>query len=565
MGLSKKKTINTLSVLVTFVVVIAAAGCASKKPAVDTERAPANAVADGASKYTQLQLLGRNADAFASKRQLISGVQPRGTIDMSYFILGNDPTSAVLMNDLIDKADMGATVRILADFFMTSRQVPWLLLLNNHPRIEVKRFRPPTQALIDGLEKQKIKSNLFLRGLMEQDKELLLRSAKESPLLKSIESVIKSAAALEGKKPDADYRYLKSISFPLVYKFARRFGELAPLVVELRNFLKRTHHKLLVVDQHCFVMGGRNVSDEYHADPGDRLLAHRSYPFQDTDIRGCTAGNEQQESFDRLWNSPLSAPLDARPPGSAHGFKAVTRESLQLKARDADHLAVHSISSAAINLQDTEARLFENLPAGVVGSKPQGHHGITSAYIERINHAKFRIDLVSAYFCVSGANKDPRLNELYHALANAAGRGVQVGIYTNSITTTDLSMVNLVGYLQYRELIERKNIKIFELAPGQGSLHTKAAAFDDNYVMIGSFNLDPRSHGYDTNNLLELHDLSSSDELTVAFRTSRIESLRWNELKPSRIGEHGPLERIDDILREHARDVTLFRAVREAI
>ncbi|MCM2322651.1 MAG: phosphatidylserine/phosphatidylglycerophosphate/cardiolipin synthase family protein [Oligoflexia bacterium] len=501
--------------------------------------------------FNNLVLLGRNQDAYAAKRMLIQSVKPKGTIDLAYFIIDDDPTSARLMEDLLAKADEGVRVRVLVDYFMSVRQIPTLLLLEKHPLIEVRRFRPPTPKLIAELEAQKIDSGKFLAGIMLTDKDRVLESVAASPLLPEIKEAVTKMKAFRGVEPGVA---MQQLELPMVMGIARRMGELAPLVTELRTFLRRIHHKLLLVDDECFVMGGRNVSDEYHADLGDPLLRTRNYPFQDTDIAGCAAGNEQKRSFETLWNSPVATPITAANPGTG-ASRAASRERLERQAKGADRLGKLVLSRAAVPLPDSPGKLHENLIGDVLGPNTRGEHDITTAYLERIRKARNRIDIVSAYFCVDTANKEPRLNQLYEELIAAAKRGVDVNVYTNSIASTDLNMVNLVAFLKYRELLDA-GVKILELGPGQGSLHTKSAAFDEDHLLVGSYNMDPRSHLYDTNNLLELRDPGGKRGLTRAFRQARIEALRWTPADPAQI---------EQIMTAKKREVELFRAVRELL
>jgi phosphatidylserine/phosphatidylglycerophosphate/cardiolipin synthase-like enzyme len=85
--------------------------------------------------------------------------------------------------------------------------------------------------------------------------------------------------------------------------------------------------------------------------------------------------------------------------------------------------------------------------------------------------------------------------------------GLTVNIYTKSIRSTDLRPVNQAAYPKLIELIEAGG-GIYELDEGQASLHTKCAAIGDACLIVGSYNMDPRSELYDTNNLIVLHEPS---------------------------------------------------------
>ena len=93
--------------------------------------------------------------------------------------------------------------------------------------------------------------------------------------------------------------------------------------------------------------------------------------------------------------------------------------------------------------------------------------------------------------------------------------------------SADLQPVNQAAYPKLIELIDA-GVGIHELDDGQGSLHTKCAAIGESCLIVGSYNLDPRSELYDTNNLIVLHEPSGAT--TAAFRKARIEGLTWTRL-----------------------------------
>jgi putative cardiolipin synthase len=93
------------------------------------------------------------------------------------------------------------------------------------------------------------------------------------------------------------------------------------------------------------------------------------------------------------------------------------------------------------------------------------------------------------------------------SLCDLTARGVRVRILTNSCASTDVAIVH-AGYAKYRKKLLRCGVELSELQPSAGfinkewtwlkgkstaALHTKAAVFDRRTVLIGSFNLDPRS------------------------------------------------------------------------
>ena len=62
------------------------------------------------------------------------------TIDLQTYIYSNDFTSRVLIGELKNAADRGVKVRILLDDYGTKSDIADVILLNQHPNIEVKVF-----------------------------------------------------------------------------------------------------------------------------------------------------------------------------------------------------------------------------------------------------------------------------------------------------------------------------------------------------------------------------------------------------------------------------------------
>ncbi len=476
-------------------------------------------------RFGEVMLMNKNSDSLIMKRKLIRSAKK--SIDMSYFIVEDDPTSALIFQDVLEKIEKNRKikVRILVDYFMSQNQIPALLMLSRQDRIQVRRFRPPSPELIRRLEAQNINPKAFLLGLIFQNKEKLLLSVRSSPFFKLI-----SDHKTSGKWCPGDI-------LELLVKLYQEMRD-PELEKALTQFLMRTHHKLLVVDGSRFLMGGRNISDEYHSNFGDGLIQPPRYSFQDTDVSGIELnGSSQQESFNRLWRSELSVLVNESYLDEKFENKnsilpdALPEEELNKRARRAAHLERLDLSQDAYRvLSPLSGKLVEN-----VGFTIPENKSITQAYADLISAAKTRVDIVTAYFYIDDQINDPALRRIYDEVVAASRRGVKVQVFTNSPSTTDLKIVNRLAYRNYTAL-SQAGVQIFELAPGQGSLHTKTMAIDDAILAVGSFNLDPRSHSFDTNNVILLKDESGG--LVQAFRKYRVEgtdSLHWLSPDPEQM------------------------------
>lgn len=154
--------------------------------------------------------------------------------------------------------------------------------------------------------------------------------------------------------------------------------------------------------------------------------------------------------------------------------------------------------------------------------------------------AQNHVSILSAYFQFTP--------DLLKAVRETLARGVRVDIYTNSVTTTDLKMVNLAAYLAMPQWLSylgplANQLKLYELdlEKGQGSLHVKGTLIDDTIIEISSLNKDPRNQNHDSNNgihLVPLHQDGSVDHQVVqqmqAFYVGNEGGLKWKEVDISK-------------------------------
>ena len=109
--------------------------------------------------------------------------------------------------------------------------------------------------------------------------------------------------------------------------------------------------------------------------------------------------------------------------------------------------------------------------------------------------------MISPYF-VPGEDGTARLAAL-------TGRGIYVGVVTNSLAANDVYAVHS-GYAEYRDRLVRQGVHLYELRANaraqtapifvgkRASLHTKAFVLDGARGFVGSFNVDPRSKNLNT-------------------------------------------------------------------
>jgi phosphatidylserine/phosphatidylglycerophosphate/cardiolipin synthase-like enzyme len=105
-----------------------------------------------------------------------------------------------------------------------------------------------------------------------------------------------------------------------------------------------------------------------------------------------------------------------------------------------------------------------------------------------VAEARHSIIIESPYFVVS--------SHLDKAFDQALARGVKIVILTNSLATTDQTLV-YGGYANQKRRLLRQGVELWEYA-GPDHLHAKSAIIDDRLSIIGSYNFDHRSEHLNT-------------------------------------------------------------------
>ncbi|RMA64212.1 phospholipase D-like domain-containing protein [Ulvibacter antarcticus] len=159
-------------------------------------------------------------------------------------------------------------------------------------------------------------------------------------------------------------------------------------------------------------------------------------------------------------------------------------------------------------------------------------------------------------------------------------KNVKLKIYTNSITTTDLTPVNFIGRRQMHELFQKnKNFdsdkfEYFEYnkavldsivannfllengvkGTGSFSLHSKVILFDDD-IYIGSSNAEFRSYMMDTNNGIFIKDVP---ELVASYK-----KILKNLEDKNIVGDAKNSLKFSDLLELHQQEVKDFAELRD--
>ncbi len=364
------------------------------------------------------------------------------TIDLQTYIYSNDFSSRVLIAELKRAADRGVKVRILLDDYGTKSDIVDVTLLNQHPNIEVKVFNTvPNRS--------------------------------------------------------------KILYYP---QFLMDFSRLN----------SRMHNKLFIVDNIAYITGGRNVGSNY-------FYPETASNFSDTDV--LFIGDMTRyatDSFNEYWNHHLSIPASVFPKAkSKKALRKLERSFAEIERRSAEEIKSYN---SIIDMVQQEfkrknfdfswgrGKFFADPPEKVemtMEEKELYRGDIVRALQHLWDKTEKSIYMSAAYFVPGQGGLENILRE--------ESSGVHMTIVTNSLASTNAPTV-YAKWEKYRKQLIESGADVYEFMVSAENLrgkahdrerkqssfsvlHSKTMVFDDDISWIGSFNLDPRSAYYNTENV----------------------------------------------------------------
>lgn len=84
--------------------------------------------------------LGQGMDALGARLRILEKAET--SVDLQYFLMKDDTAGRVMLQAMLQAADRGVRIRFLLDDIFTEAPDRILLLINQHPNIEVRLFNP---------------------------------------------------------------------------------------------------------------------------------------------------------------------------------------------------------------------------------------------------------------------------------------------------------------------------------------------------------------------------------------------------------------------------------------
>lgn len=259
--------------------------------------------------------------------------------------------------------------------------------------------------------------------------------------------------------------------------------------------VRRMHEKLVVVDGERYITGGRNLAEAYFG------LAKKNYVDRDVYVEGESA-LDADAHFEELWASKHVAKLRVRVSAKERRRAAAILDGVMEELRRGESFVQVDTGNdwSRDAIRATNVRfLHDPIGDGLrVGSR----------VADILESATKSIVIESPYLVPSRAMRA--------LLERKRAEGVQVQIVTNSLRSTD-GLLPYAGYLKYGRRLVRAGVDIREYK-GPDMLHAKSAVIDGRIVVIGSYNLDPRSHYLDLEAICVAEDEELARKLLGAIQ-----------------------------------------------
>ncbi|MDM0000512.1 phospholipase D family protein [Variovorax sp. J22P240] len=440
--------------------------------------------------------LGKLTAAFYEHRDGVSGarVMPQGalaldarialirhaqaSLDLQYYLLGNDQTGKLILRELRDAARRGVRVRLLLDDFYTVKLDPMLLGLAAYPNVEIRLFNP----FVTG------RDHTATRWLSFAGEFSRLNHRMHNKLF-----VADGAVAIVGGRNLADEYFLRSAGANFIDLDMLAAG---PVVTELETIFDNYWNSEVV------------------------------YPLHDI-VPSSETPEALRTRFDALTSEAQAPPLEPPPESDMFGDPPVSAAIAQGK--------LELIPTHANAVADSPSKALR-----VEGDDLPEHRPPTVAERMRalFDLAKSDINIITPYFIPGDAGMDHiarlrargiRITVATNSLADTDEPLVNINY--NSFRVEMLRMGVTLYEVSSEQIKRSLNLrKVFRQS--RGRLHAKLALIDREWALVGSLNFDPRSAYINTELGVRFEGYEVAHRLLDAFQVDNVESVYEVRLKP---------------------------------
>jgi putative cardiolipin synthase len=357
-----------------------------------------------------------------------------------------------------------------ASVFERSRSPHQLTLLNNGILSYSERLRIIRQA------KKSIQLEFFIYNLDQASRVLTQEIINKAHEGVKVRILVDFAAPVFQLAPNY-VAYLQKEGVEVRYYNTSKF-------YKIFAYQHRSHRKLLIVDDEIVISGGRNIATEY-------FDLSPNYDFLDSDVKIVgEIAKTARKSFDLYWNSEYATNNKEGSSQSVADFFKHTVEDDEFEAQILRSTENHIHASHTCN----DLSFVSDLP-GVSAE----HRKVYWALKELFLQADTEILGESPYFVMA----DEGIN-LLHELHK---KNITVTMLTNSLFSTDAFYTVAPLYEKLDQISKTKiNLWIYsgqapdlsahpfpEMVSARWGTHSKRAIVDGKHLVIGTYNVDPRS------------------------------------------------------------------------
>ena len=399
------------------------------------------------TRVSGFRLIADGEEAFGTLHTLVENAQK--SLDLQYYIIGDDPYARALLRAARVAAERGVRVRVLIDDLYTTGKDDRIAWYSAHPNIEVRIFNP---------------FGIGRRWQITRFATSITDLARINHRMHNKLFVADNAFAVTGGRNVGAEYYMHSDKTNFLDIDVLVAG---PAVKELSASFDRYWNSEYAYPIETLIKGAgapRNTVDE-------RALSDPNDPVQKATEEARQQGAALQKEIDGGRIAMNLAPAEVI-------VDKPTKVDRTAPEPSRDGLTASAAAPAAASI--------------VAGAT------IATDVIAIAKRAQSELIIVSPYF-VPGKKGVEVIREL-------VARGVKVRVLTNSLAATDAAVVH-IGYSRYREPLLKLGVEIFELRPQPGSegarlgafgsskasLHAKILLIDRHTLFVGSFNVDPRS------------------------------------------------------------------------
>ncbi|RZL53946.1 MAG: phospholipase D family protein [Variovorax sp.] len=506
------------------VIAVAVAGCAqlptnverpvstARAPAVDTPLATlvqTKRQAAGTRAESGFLLLGTPQSGYGSRLTLVD--EARRTLDLQYYAIHADASSARLLGAVRGAARRGVRVRILLDDFHSTGRNALVMGLAFEPNIEMRMFNPLAGARGSALGRlfnsvsdfdrvqQRMHNKLFIADNMmavtggRNLGDAYFGIAQSSNFIDL--DVLAAGPVVRDLSASFDSYWNDERAYPVQSLVSQ---------AELREIRERT----VAADVERRADAPRVAAGDAGAVPARQEPSGGAPKLPDGEPRPSDAGPTDAQ-FAAAWDQQ---PMDLASATFTWAPAIVLADRPGKIAADSggggDSAAPPPAESPSTSGGGTARASTDGNAAAGAASTPDGA-GVTvvDGLLQLIGQARRDLLVISPYF-VPGP-------DMKAAFSAARARGVRVRVLTNSLASNDAPIAH-VGYARHREELLAMGVELYEMrskqaglgsvlgssggdADGNGAgasramLHSKALVLDGRLFVIGSMNLDLRS------------------------------------------------------------------------